>query len=149
MLAYILSALLAVAPAGGPAATGSLTVIRPALRGEKPLAVTARLYRDDELVQTRELLQYRPPLSLPIVVVGGAAADLPAPRDRSEVTWVRLPEGTYAVQFEARGYRPSFKTVRVAAANGDQDHIYVELDAESARPGKRKLRRWTPARHLG
>ncbi|MBN9120124.1 MAG: hypothetical protein J0I06_13325 [Planctomycetes bacterium] len=130
----VLVAVMAAVPS--PAArTGSLTVYRPAM-DEEPLVVTVSLYRNGELVRTRELLPYRPPLLLSGTgLIGGA--ELPKPRDRSSVTWNHLPEGTYDIHFEAKGFAGSVKRARVTPEDGDQLEIIVELDKEgSPKKGK-------------
>jgi len=65
----------------------------------------------------------------------------PKPRDRSWVTWKNLPEGTYDIGFEAKGYTKSVKRVRVSHDDGDELEIWVELGAPVQKGKKDRVRK--------
>lgn len=123
MSCSLLAAILVVVPPPAqPAKTGSQTIIRGAA-AEGPGVVMVSLYRDGKLVRTRELRQYVSLGSFPAL---GVPTGLTV-RDHSSVTWKKLPEGTYDVYFEARGFPTSSKRVCVSADDEDDLTIWVEL----------------------
>jgi hypothetical protein len=135
-LAHIVAVLLlAYAPADKleVVKTGSLNVYRAA--DDAPVLVMVSLYRGDELVRTRELRRYQPPIGTVLGVPSSVV------RDRAEVTWKNLPEGEYAIVFEAKGYIRSSKRVRVSHEDGDELEILVELEKEKGAGKKSRDRR--------
>ena len=110
-----------------------------------------------QLVSIRELLKPAPKALLgPAIgstigsatgaLIGNAAdravdAGTPKPRDRSLVTWKNLPEGTYDICFEAKGYTKSVKRVRVSHDDGDELEIWAELGEPVQKSKKGRVRK--------
>lgn len=98
-----------------PEATGCLTAKWPTdLEGPKFVLVS--LYRDGELLRSRELEPF----------------DV---RCKHRVTWKNLPSGVYEVCFEAKGYGRGVKRVRVSPEDEDELEVHIELDRGDYRLG--------------
>lgn len=124
-----------------PPATGTLTA--GAVIRDGPKFVLVSLYRDGELVRSRELENFRD-WGIPSGLLG-ASSEPPG----WKVVWKDLPVGTYEVRFEARGFAVGVKRVRVSGEDGDALIVHAELGEKPYRLGDQPDPRDAPGRRSG
>jgi hypothetical protein len=129
-------------PKHDPEPTGTLTADWP-VEFTGPKFVLVSLYREGELVRSRELRPVGPAASM--ATPFGALAGPGVRTDGPAVTWKGLPCGIYDVCFEARGYARGAKRVRVSREDGEDLVVHVELGEQPYQIGDGLHRAAKPA----